>query len=506
MATNDSLCVCDDLGEETETLTNPTSSSTRVIAHQVGMTENKKSPATPSRKTTPSVGANTIKSPNKSGGGVGVEGGEEQQQNKRQQQPVMEKRKRGRPKGWRKDGSHKFVGVSNKTRAMERSAYYARQEQLGKGRGKHQRYYDSEEEEHDYGWGRGDLYEDYVDNGGLGGFDAYTTRGSDDEQPSSSKSKKKKRGRPRKEDAEKYRRGMEEAQTALERNLRHQERTDRAVDRADSRQYAMLQERYNTLKEKYDDLKKKKVEDTVTLLNKQVEAAKAKDEARDRLVADLRQKTKFYKEEYEKSKAWMDEKAEMSVQLYKLQEDLVQKRQDVLQVQKKKQKLREDLKIALQGHSAQVFGLAQFEALSGLRWSRVETGVHEFQHVKTGFKFTLEACQDEETGAPGGEDPLNAALLGTKRVSAFVTYKPVSMGIIPQNEIKDDLLRDHMDFATPALPLFFTRFLDTITDISKEIGIDFEDAYITPASPSGQPQHQQQHQHQRVTRGNPHRS
>jgi len=437
-----------------------------------------RNPSTPSKKSTPSS-AGKLPTPNtnntKQNGSAQKKQKEElagagttdKQQQQQQQQPV--KKKRGRPVGWRK------ADHSNKYKSMQEAAGNARKA-LG---GQHKRYYSDEEDEYDS--------DDYNDGGGEA-FNKYNTQGSDDEgndrkrgRPSSSQKVKKqppgKRGpgRPRKiqnYDEDDYHQGMQQAQMALDRNKHQQRKTEQAFDRAETRKYLMLQERYESLQRKYDDLKKKKVDEVAMAATKMQEAMKEKQRAQETLISDLRRDRDFFQKEAGRTHELAEEKGNMKVEIFKLQEELVQKGSDMLAIQKANRKLRDDLKIALTSTDPKdSFGPAQFESISGLRWRKFgEDGnnKHEFKHVLTGFAFTLEAGEDPKTHAITGEDPLNLSIF-PDQVSTSCYYTPVSFGILPVEKI-EEMFKEEMEFKTKNLSHFFTKVLEFLMFVCRELG------------------------------------
>jgi len=439
-----------------------------------------RNPATPSKKSTPSSAG---KLPTPGGGGGGGGGGGDvatktlvatdlQQQ---QEQPLV-KKKRGRPVGWRK------ADHSNKYKSMREAAGNARKALGGGGRGggQHKRYYSDDEDEYDS--------DDYNNDGEA--FNKYNTKGSDDEgndrkrgRPSSSQKVKKqpapgKRGvgRPRKtqnyDEDDDYHQGMQQAQMALDRNKHQQRKTEQAFDRAESRKFLMLQERYESLQRKYDDLKKKKVDEVAMAATKMQEAMKEKQRAQETLISDLRRDRDFFQKEAGRTHELAEEKGNMKVEIFKLQEELVQKGTDVLAVQKANRKLRDDLKVALTSTDARnSFGPPQFESISGLRWRKLgedQNNKHEFKHVLTGFAFTIEAGADPKTHAITGEDPLNVSIF-PDQVSTMCSYTPVNFGILPVERI-EEMLKDEMEFSTKHLAHFFTKVLDFLMTVCEELG------------------------------------
>ena len=441
-----------------------------------------RNPATPSKKSTPSSAG---KLPTPGGGGGGGGGGGDvatktlvaatDQQQQQQEQPVV-KKKRGRPVGWRK------ADHSNKYKSMREAAGNARKALGGGGRGggQHKRYYSDDEDEYDS--------DDYNNDGEA--FNKYNTKGSDDEgndrkrgRPSSSQKVKKqpapgKRnvGRPRKtqtyDEDDDYHQGMQQAQMALDRNKHQQRKTEQAFDRAESRKFLMLQERYESLQRKYDDLKKKKVDEVAMAATKMQEAMKEKQRAQETLISDLRRDRDFFQKEAGRTHELAEEKGNMKVEIFKLQEELVQKGTDVLAVQKANRKLRDDLKVALTSTDARnSFGPPQFESISGLRWRKLgedQNNKHEFKHVLTGFAFTIEAGADPKTHAITGEDPLNVSIF-PDQVSTMCSYTPVNFGILPVERI-EEMLKDEMEFSTKHLAHFFTKVLDFLMTVCEELG------------------------------------
>jgi|TARA_B110000483_G_scaffold14470_1_gene16272 hypothetical protein len=439
-----------------------------------------RNPATPSKKSTPSS-AGKLPTPGGGGGGGGgdvatktlVAATDQQQQ--QQEQPVV-KKKRGRPVGWRK------ADHSNKYKSMREAAGNARKALGGGGRGgaQHKRYYSDEEDEYDS--------DDYNNDGEA--FNKYNTKGSDDEgndrkrgRPSSSQKVKKqpapgKRGvgRPRKtqnyDEDDDYHQGMQQAQMALDRNKHQQRKTEQAFDRAESRKFLMLQERYESLQRKYDDLKKKKVDEVAMAATKMQEAMKEKQRAQETLISDLRRDRDFFQKEAGRTHELAEEKGNMKVEIFKLQEELVQKGTDMLAVQKANRKLRDDLKVALTSTDARnSFGPPQFESISGLRWRKLgedQNNKHEFKHVLTGFAFTIEAGADPKTHAITGEDPLNVSIF-PDQVSTMCSYTPVNFGILPVERI-EEMLKDEMEFSTKHLAHFFTKVLDFLMTVCQELG------------------------------------
>ena len=437
-----------------------------------------RNPATPSKKSTPSSAG---KLPTPGGGGGGGDVATKtlvtttDQQQQQQEQPVV-KKKRGRPVGWRK------ADHSNKYKSMREAAGNARKALGGGGRGgaQHKRYYSDEEDEYDS--------DDYNNDGEA--FNKYNTKGSDDEgndrkrgRPSSSQKVKKqpapgKRGvgRPRKtqnyDEDDDYHQGMQQAQMALDRNKHQQRKTEQAFDRAESRKFLMLQERYESLQRKYDDLKKKKVDEVAMAATKMQEAMKEKQRAQETLISDLRRDRDFFQKEAGRTHELAEEKGNMKVEIFKLQEELVQKGTDMLAVQKANRKLRDDLKVALTSTDARnSFGPPQFESISGLRWRKLgedQNNKHEFKHVLTGFAFTIEAGADPKTHAITGEDPLNVSIF-PDQVSTMCSYTPVNFGILPVERI-EEMLKDEMEFSTKHLAHFFTKVLDFLMTVCQELG------------------------------------
>ena len=447
--------------------------------------EGAKNPSTPSKKSTPSSTGKLHTTPGKqqNAGGSAKKKDEsqlgmttiqtttkEQQQQQQQQQPA--KKKRGRPVGWRK------ADHSNKYKSMREAAGNARKALGGR---QHKRYYSDDEDEFDS--------EDY----GGEAFNKYNTQGSDDEggandrkrgRPSSSQRIKKqpipgKRGpgRPRKiqnaaYDEDDYQYGMQQAQIALERNKHQKRKTEQAFDRAESRKYLMLQDRYESLQRKYDDLKKKKVDEVAMAATKMQEAMKEKQRAQETLISDLRRDRDFFQKEAARTHELAEEKGNMKVEIFKLQEELVQKGTDMLAIQKANRKLRDDLKIALTNTDAgNSFGPPQFESISGLRWRKLgqdQNNKHEFKHVLTGFTFTIEAGEDPKTHAITGEDPLNYSIL-PDQVSTHCSYTPTSLGILPLEKV-EEMLREEMEFSTKHIAHFFTKVLEFLMTACQELG------------------------------------
>ena len=455
------------------------------------VTEGAKNPSTPSKKSTPSSTGKLHTTPGKqqNAGGSAKKKDESQlgmttiqtttqttqtttkeQQQQQQQQPA--KKKRGRPVGWRK------ADHSNKYKSMREAAGNARKALGGR---QHKRYYSDDEDEFDS--------EDY----GGEAFNKYNTQGSDDEggandrkrgRPSSSQRIKKqpipgKRGpgRPRKiqnaaYDEDDYQYGMQQAQIALERNKHQKRKTEQAFDRAESRKYLMLQDRYESLQRKYDDLKKKKVDEVAMAATKMQEAMKEKQRAQETLISDLRRDRDFFQKEAARTHELAEEKGNMKVEIFKLQEELVQKGTDMLAIQKANRKLRDDLKIALTNTDAgNSFGPPQFESISGLRWRKLgqdQNNKHEFKHVLTGFTFTIEAGEDPKTHAITGEDPLNYSIL-PDQVSTHCSYTPTSLGILPLEKV-EEMLREEMEFSTKHIAHFFTKVLEFLMTACQELG------------------------------------
>lgn len=415
---------------------------------------------------------------------------------------TAKKKKRGRPIGWRKDKDQK--GFSNKYKGMEKSANYAKKAQLQQNQkqnnnttkgGNHKRMYYSDDDNDEYDSDDDDGQREQA-------FNKYNTRGSDDDddddqdrrngKPSSSEQKQQQYkkpkvsaaatrgkqgvGRPKKNidqdqfARDKYQQGMLEAQAALDRNMHNQEKSDKAFDRAESRKYLMLSDRFENLQKKYDDLKRKKVDEVALHMQKYQESVKEKERAQDVVMNDLRRDREFFRQEANKTLVLAEEKGNMKVEMFKLQEELVQKGQEMLNLQKMNRKLRDDLKIALTSTEVgQSFGPPQLEALSGLRWKKLQSGKHQFTHMLTGFTFTLEAGEDPKTHAINGEDPLNMTLLDD-RVATHTLYTPTNLGIIEAEKL-EPMLREEMEFLTKHLSSFFTKFLDGIMTCCVESGI-----------------------------------
>ena len=450
------------------------------------VTEGAKNPSTPSKKSTPSSTGKAHTTPGQQNAGGSAKKKDEsqrgmttiqttqtttkEQQQQQQQQPA--KKKRGRPVGWRK------ADHSNKYKSMREAAGNARKALGGR---QHKRYYSDDEDEFD------------SDDYGGEAFNKYNTQGSDDEggandrkrgRPSSSQRIKKqpipgKRGpgRPRKiqnaaYDEDDYQYGMQQAQIALERNKHQKRKTEQAFDRAESRKYLMLQDRYESLQRKYDDLKKKKVDEVAMAATKMQEAMKEKQRAQETLISDLRRDRDFFQKEAARTHELAEEKGNMKVEIFKLQEELVQKGTDMLAIQKANRKLRDDLKIALTNTDAgNSFGPPQFESISGLRWRKLgqdQNNKHEFKHVLTGFTFTIEAGEDPKTHAITGEDPLNYSIL-PDQVSTHCSYTPTSLGILPLEKV-EEMLREEMEFSTKHIAHFFTKVLEFLMTACQELG------------------------------------
>ena len=450
------------------------------------VTEGAKNPSTPSKKSTPSSTGKAHTTPGQQNAGGSAKKKDEsqrgmttiqttqtttkEQQQQQQQQPA--KKKRGRPVGWRK------ADHSNKYKSMREAAGNARKALGGR---QHKRYYSDDEDEFD------------SDDYGGEAFNKYNTQGSDDEggandrkrgRPSSSQRIKKqpipgKRGpgRPRKiqnvaYDEDDYQHGMQQAQIALERNKHQKRKTEQAFDRAESRKYLMLQDRYESLQRKYDDLKKKKVDEVAMAATKMQEAMKEKQRAQETLISDLRRDRDFFQKEAARTHELAEEKGNMKVEIFKLQEELVQKGTDMLAIQKANRKLRDDLKIALTNTDAgNSFGPPQFESISGLRWRKLgqdQNNKHEFKHVLTGFTFTIEAGEDPKTHAITGEDPLNYSIL-PDQVSTHCSYTPTSLGILPLEKV-EEMLREEMEFSTKHIAHFFTKVLEFLMTACQELG------------------------------------
>jgi syntaxin 7 len=104
------------------------------------------------------------------------------------------------------------------------------------------------------------------------------------------------------------------------------------------------------------------------------------------------------------------------------------------------------------------WGPEEFEAFTGLRWTKQSTGIHQFRHAATGFVFQLSAAEPEE-GAGGG----NATAADDE-----VSFTPIEYGIA--NGLLPGYLSSAIDFEKRELPGFVGRMLAVLNQVVAQRG------------------------------------
>jgi len=247
-------------------------------------------------------------------------------------------------------------------------------------------------------------------------------------------------------------------------------------DGAWSSAYRTLQAAHVKLQTKYEKLKDTKLSDMVEVAEQyQTDLADHGAKAEE-LINHFRSETDRYKEMARTAEAAHERAYELERESAELKETLLAYQGKILRMEQDaaadadRRESAKDVEPA--ESSGRFWGCEELEAFTGLRWEKMDTGVHRFTHAVTSFCFQLSAADpedDESTQNVPGADRRRSevmASVGGEPAAEDVAYEPIHFG--DAEGYLPGYLAEAIEFERGEMPEFVGRMLGVLNQVAAE--------------------------------------